>query len=325
MDPCFVHSQFPTSYVRTRLGGVLQVEHAIQDDIESASGAQKQFPQVEHAIQDDIESASGDAKQCPQVEHAIKDAIECPVVDHRGQPGAGFPDTRTKSPPNTFLPSGEDWFNELNNPREYFQLWIDSLPAPLPPGPFTPGPIAGSSGQETVFPEDLGINQQPPYTYLDGPLATPNETCQLDDEPVAMFEQTPVKAEELSDQPMLVTSSDEELAIPFALMGVEVKSEDGMSMNTPLKEINRSPSTSNIDRSISSYSLTLKPLQFNTTTSSWPLPPIQSATRSFWDPIRDALREQVRIEKMEDTNDWIKELPNDTEMLAPEVMDRNYH
>ncbi|KAF3491209.1 uncharacterized protein GIQ15_00726 [Arthroderma uncinatum] len=262
---------------------------------------------------DAIEHAAGDLNQGPQVEHMIKD--ESDFVDYESQPDTGFLITHTESLPDAVKEPGENLGSEVGNDSEDFQVWFNSLPPSLPPQPFTSGPIMNPSGQLPTSSEHWRASQQPPYTYPERPKAL-TEPYPAGGR-AAIIE---VVKPELSRYDIIsFHPSYDELAVPFVPMSLEIEPEDGTSMNNPIKDVNRPPSTSNVSPSLSPNAPALKPLEFNTETNSWPLPPLQSASRIFWDPIRDAFREQVRIEKLADTWDWINDLPNITEMLEPET------
>ncbi|KAM5443875.1 hypothetical protein MferCBS31731_001121 [Microsporum ferrugineum] len=278
MDPSFVHRQFPTSYVRTKLDPDLQGEHASQDEAGSATANQEMMFDTSFL---EVDSVKGE----------------------------------------------EGWVGDINNPDEDFLLWLRSLPSPLSFSPFTPRSFTaqGVGTVVSVPPKDEEASQQLLHTPFDELSLSPTEIDRMGDELIAQLDKTPITQDEreyLLSLPINVTLDslvDKEPTIPSTIRGDEVEPKDGMSMNIAIKDTRRPPSTSHVSRSTSPKSLTLKPLQFDSATNRWPLPPIQSVTHSFWDPIRDALREQVRIEKMEDTEDWIKQLPNATEMLEPET------
>ncbi|OAL67488.1 hypothetical protein A7C99_1352 [Trichophyton rubrum] len=191
--------------------------------------------------------------------------------------------------------------------RRELQHWLRAPPS-LTPGPLCTPPSASSAEREgSPKPADDGqtlCTTAPPSTL------SPSEIDRRGQQIILQILQTPVSQEEadfLRSLPVYTpprsSSGDQDFTLfPPALAEGEAEGEAGREEEEPPAKEARS---------------TNSPL-FNTATNSWPLPPIESVTRLFWDPIRDAFREQVQVEKMEDTENWLRGLPNVDEMLEPE-------
>ncbi|DAA76081.1 TPA_exp: Uncharacterized protein A8136_1118 [Trichophyton benhamiae CBS 112371] len=279
MDPDFVHRQFPTSYLRTKLGS--EVQFSVETRIEDTA--------LHTAVEDHITNQLTERQQQQQQQQLLT-----------WQPVDG---------------------------RRELQHWL-RVPPSLTPGPLSTPSASSAERQGSPKPADDSqtlCSSAPPSTL------TPSEINRRGQQIIMQILQTPVSQEEadyLRSLPLFTpprsSSGDQDFTLfpPAPAEGEEEEEElpakEAISTNSPLDDTRQPPSTSPVSRSVSPNTLTLKPLQFDTATNSWPLPPIESVTRSFWDPIRDALREQVQVEKMEDTESWLRGLPSVDEMLEPE-------
>ncbi|GBF66103.1 hypothetical protein TMEN_8821 [Trichophyton mentagrophytes] len=279
MDPDFVHRQFPTSYMRTKLGSEVK------------------FP-VENLIEDTA------------LHTAIEDHITNQLTERQQQ----------------------------QQQQQQLTAWrtVDGRPS-LTPGPLCT-PSASSAEREGYSPKPAD-DSQTLCSSAPPPTLSPSEIERRGQQIITQILQTPVSQEEadfLRSLPLYTPPRSSSGGQDFTLFPPapaegqtegqagreegeeELPAIEAISTNSPLNDTRQPPLTSPVSRSVSPNTLTLKPLQFNTATNSWPLPPIESVTRSFWDPIRDAFREQVQVEKMEDTENWLRGLPNIDQMLELE-------
>ncbi|KAF3898577.1 hypothetical protein GTR04_1335 [Trichophyton interdigitale] len=253
MDPDFVHRQFPTSYLRTKLGSERQQQ-------------QQQQQQQLTAWQ---------------------------TVDGRPSLTPGLPRT----------PSASSAEREGYSPKPADDS--QTLCSSAPPPTLSPSEIERRGQQIITQILQTPVSQEEADFLRSLPLYTPPRSSSGGQDFTLLF--PPAPAEGQTEGQAGREEGEEELP---AIEAISTKS--------PLNDTRQPPLTSPVSRSVSPNTLTLKPLQFNTATNSWPLPPIESVTRSFWDPIRDAFREQVQVEKMEDTENWLRGLPSIDQMLEPE-------
>ncbi|EFQ98595.1 hypothetical protein MGYG_01619 [Nannizzia gypsea CBS 118893] len=306
MDPYFVHRQFPTSYIRTKLDSELQL---LADHDENTA--------LPAAVEDQVTNQLTERLQQQQQHPALQTVDSCENTQRWLRPvlstSAALPFTPSQSS------AGRKLSPKPANGSQILTLCTSAGAASLSPSEIN------RIGEEFVAQLlQTPVSQEEAEFLLSLPVYTPPRSPP-GGQGFALFPPAPVDEAEPAAQEVKSVNSQlvSHLTLhtfPFAVYTYAWLLNQS---SFPLflffqKDTRRPPSTSYVSHSISPKTLTLKPLQFNTATNSWPLPPIESVTRSFWDPIRDAFREQEQVEKMEDIENWLRELPNADELIEPQ-------